>query len=196
MKIKHGQSKTRIYRIYQSMKQRCYNINSDNYKNYGGRGIIICKAWRDNFEIFYNWAIITGYKNDLTIDRINNDKNYTPSNCRWVNRKQQCNNFRRNRNITAFGETKTMKQWSEDIRCQTTYRGLKERLNRGLDAEAAIGIKCFNKRILAFGESKTAKEWSNDPRCVISDHRLLTRIRRGWNHEKAITTPIGVYHGK
>lgn len=63
------------------MKTRCYNPKSDNYKNWGGKGIIICEDWKINFMLFYKWAMSNGYKNNLTIDRINNDKNYEPDNC-------------------------------------------------------------------------------------------------------------------
>lgn len=79
----HGQSRTRLYTIWQGIKQRCYNQNSINYSNYGGRGITVCDEWNE-FEPFYEWSMINGYSSHLTIDRINPDGNYEPSNCRWV----------------------------------------------------------------------------------------------------------------
>lgn len=91
---KHHMTDTRLYRIWKGMKSRCYYPNNDNYDYYGGRGIEICEEWRDNFEEFRNWALQNSYNDDLSIDRIDVDGNYEPSNCRWVDWKTQCNNRR------------------------------------------------------------------------------------------------------
>lgn len=79
------------------MKERCYNKNAANYRNYGGRGISICNDWLNSFESFRNWAIENGYSDSLSIDRINVDGNYEPPNCRWATQKEQNNNKRNNR---------------------------------------------------------------------------------------------------
>ena len=104
--------KSRIYRCYRDMLNRCINQNIVNYKNYGGRGIIVCQEWQDDFMSFYNWSVANGYTNDLTIDRIDNNKGYSPDNCRWATRKEQCNNFRKNTFITYNNETKTISEWA------------------------------------------------------------------------------------
>ena len=78
--IIHGLRHTRLYRIWLQMKNRCFNINSERYADYGGRGITVCDEWRNDFTTFYNWAMSNGYSDDLTIDRINNNGNYEPSN--------------------------------------------------------------------------------------------------------------------
>jgi hypothetical protein len=80
----HGQRHTRLYRTWINMKQRCYNPNSKNYQWYGGKGIVVCGEWVDSFQHFMLWALVSGYSNDLTIDRIDAEEGYSPDNCQWV----------------------------------------------------------------------------------------------------------------
>lgn len=134
----HGMTNTRIFRIWSGMKFRCYIPSSSGYENYGGRGITICPEWlgEHGFENFYNWSMKNGFRAGLTIDRINNDGNYEPPNCRWTDKINQCNNRRSNRFLTARGETHTVAEWSR-------ITGLKsatiiQRLNRGDDGEMAL----------------------------------------------------------
>lgn len=109
--ITHGQTNTRLYKIWISMKERCYNPARNNYYLYGGRGITICDEWL-NFENFYHWSIDNKYSNELTIDRIDNDLDYSPSNCRWVTNREQANNKRNNRIIEYNKERHTLEEWS------------------------------------------------------------------------------------
>lgn len=123
----HGQSKTRLYGIWCKMLSRCTNKKLWNYKNYGGRGITICTEWQ-SFEPFYKWAMANGYRDDLTLDRKDNDGDYCPENCRWVTQKEQQNNKRSNRLLTYNGETRTLTKWSEITGLSATCICL--RLNR------------------------------------------------------------------
>lgn len=107
--------KTRIYSIYKGMKDRCRYKTNDNYERYGGRGIRVCEEWLADYMNFYNWAINNGYKEGLTLDRIDPNKNYEPDNCRWATYKEQANNTRRNNFITYNGETHTLTEWAEKL---------------------------------------------------------------------------------
>lgn len=112
---KHGHCKTRLYRIWGSMVQRCENPNNKAYSNYGGRGISICSEWRDDFETFYRWSISNGYNNDLQIDRINNHAGYSPENCRFVTRTENSRNRRCTKMVTFMGETKPLPSLCEEL---------------------------------------------------------------------------------
>ena len=129
----HGKANTRLYTIYKSMKDRCYSVKHKSYSNYGGKGIEICDEWLEDFMNFYNWAHNNGYKDNLTIDRIDSKGNYEPNNCRWATSKEQANNTSRNINITYQGETRTIKQWSEHL--GINYYTLLRRYNSGWNAE-------------------------------------------------------------
>ena len=137
-RVTHGLSRHPLYSRWRIMIRRCHNENNDNYKYYGGRGIRVCDEWRNSLEQFYKWGIDNGWKDGLELDRIDTNGNYEPSNCRWVTKKINGNNTRTNRFITAFGETKTMMQWSEDNRCKVSYDTFKVRIKLGWNAELAI----------------------------------------------------------
>lgn len=109
----HGKYKTRLYRIWNNMKDRCYNEKCAEYYCYGGRGIKVCDEWLHDFIAFYNWSMDNGYRDDLTIDRKDVNGNYCPENCRWATLKDQLNNTSRNHRITYNGETHTMAEWAE-----------------------------------------------------------------------------------
>ncbi len=112
---KHNKSNTRLYNIWHTMKQRCYYEKHKSFNIYGGRGIRMCQEWRNNFQAFYDWAISNGYAEDLTIDRVDINGDYEPSNCRWVTMKEQSNNKRNNHLIEYNGKVKTVSQWADEI---------------------------------------------------------------------------------
>ena len=109
--IRHGQAGTRLYVIWKNMKKRCFKPQDKKYPRYGGRGITICEAWLE-FGPFYEWAMASGYQDNLTIDRIDNDKGYSPENCRWASKTEQANNTCRNAYVTVLGQTHSVAEWA------------------------------------------------------------------------------------
>ena len=127
---KHGMTNNRIYYIYNSMKERCNLSSNRNYSKYGARGISVCDEWndKDGFCKFYEWALSNGYKDNLTLDRIDNNGNYEPSNCRWVSNIEQQNNKRNNIFVDMNGETHTIAEWSRILGCSygRAYKDLRK----------------------------------------------------------------------
>ena len=125
----HNLSNTRLYKIWSSMKDRCYNSNNVNYKNYGGRGIKVCSEWKKDFMNFYNWSIKNGYKSNLTIDRIDVNGNYEPDNCRWATIKEQVYNKRNTIRIKYNNKSYNLYELSKIYNISTM--NLYYRLKRG-----------------------------------------------------------------
>ena len=123
---KHGMTGTRIYKIWCHMNERCKAKTHKQYSDYGGRGIKVCDEWSD-FSTFFNWAKNNGYKEELTLDRIDNNGGYFPSNCRWADVFTQQNNQRRTVRISVGDVTKTLSEWSNEtgIKKATIYSRLR-----------------------------------------------------------------------
>ena len=116
--IKYGDSRERIHNIWYLMKYRCENPSSPAYKNYGGRGIKVCEEWAEEYDGYFRfkqWSLEHGYTEELTIDRIDNDGDYSPDNCRWVGVAEQANNKRTNIMIEYDGKIQTLSQWSRKL---------------------------------------------------------------------------------
>lgn len=128
---------SRLYKVWIEMKNRCNNPNNNRYKNYGSKGIKVCKEWCDDYMSFYKWAIDNGYKENkykkYTVDRICNSKGYNPQNCRLLSIQEQQNNRTNNCFITYKGETHTVSQWSRKykINVQTIF----SRIRKGVPVE-------------------------------------------------------------
>lgn len=118
------------------MKDRCYNPNNKSYSFYGGRGIAICEEWLNDFVAFFNWANNNGYSEELTIDRIDTNGDYSPQNCRWIDRGAQANNTRRNVYITLGNETKTLTEWCRIL--DVAYNSVQTRVYKGWDVKEAL----------------------------------------------------------
>ena len=135
---RHGGCGTRLYRIFRSMRERCERPRHMHYASYGGRGIKVCPEWRGNFAAFREWATSHGYADNLSIDRIDNDRGYSPDNCRWVDTRAQGNNRRTCHLLTVSGQTHTISQWAKLTGIGKTT--IKERMRRGWSAERALGV--------------------------------------------------------
>lgn len=118
--IKLPDGYSHLGRIFYQMKRRCYDKSSNRYYRYGGRGIKICDEWLSDINCFRRWAVENGYKEGLSIDRIDNDKDYCPDNCRWVTPEEQCNNTSRTVMIEYNGKKQTITQWANELNIPTS----------------------------------------------------------------------------
>lgn len=143
IKTINGLSKTKLYRTYANIKQRCYNKNNFEYKNYGARGIIMCDEWKNDFLNFYNWAIQNGYKEELTIDRINVNGNYEPNNCRWITMKEQYHNRTDNLYYIVNNEKKCLAELCKEY--NMPYKTVRARLKRNNDIISALNTPIKTK---------------------------------------------------
>lgn len=154
---KHGNSKEKLYRRWKSIRSRCNDPKNISWKNYGGRGIKVCDEWNKDYTAFKDWAILHGYRQDLTIDRINNDGDYCPENCRFVKRDVQARNRRNNRFLTISGVTKVAKDWAKES-C-VGYDAILHRIKDGLEPEKIIFEPSLLERDKATGRYTRKAGW-------------------------------------
>lgn len=176
----------KLYQKWSGMRSRCYNPNAIGYKNYGGRGIKVCAEW-DDYGVFRKWAIDNGYKEGLTIDRIDVDGNYEPSNCRFTTTKEQNNNRRTTNFHTYNGKTQSEMKWAEEY--GISYGALKTRLENGWEFERALTSPVVHNEILIEynGQTHPLKRWARIYGMCPST--VKGRMDRGWSFEEAISTP-------
>lgn len=158
----HGMRYTRLYRIWNLMIQRCSNEKLPYFDRYGGRGIRVCEEWK-TFEVFAEWARKSGYKDGLSIDRINVEGNYEPQNCKWSTEIEQARNKRTSRFITINGETKTVAEFAEIS--GIPYKTLQRRIYTGCMEEnllAPVGYYHQDNLVEINGEKKTINAWARE----------------------------------
>lgn len=171
------------------MRNRCNSPTNPRYNDYGGRGINICKEW-DKFCVFEEWAVNNGYGEKLTIERKDNDKNYSPYNCVWATYKTQGNNSRHCHYLTLGSERKTMKQWAEHY--GINYYTLRSRITicKWTIEKALDDLSNQSKRYVTYGgKTLSVIDWAKEtgiPCVVLSDR--LNKLK--WSVEKALTTPV------
>jgi hypothetical protein len=134
---RHGAAGSKLYGTWKSLRNRCFNPRNARYKDYGARGITVDERWAE-FPAFRDWALASGFKPGLTVDRVDVDGPYAPENCRLVPMAAQARNRRDTVRLEAFGQTKLALEWAEDPRCSVSARTLRGRVQRGWPAEAAI----------------------------------------------------------
>ena len=180
----HGMTGTRIYETWKNMKRRCDEPSNKSYAIYGGRGITYDDRW-SLFEPFYE-DMKDGYADDLTLDRIDPDLNYTKENCRWSDKEEQANNTRTNHLVTYKGETLTMSQMARKHGIKVDL--LKGRLYKGWTVKDAIETVTEPETLTYLGKTKTVTEWAE--KNGMTYHQLKKRLMRGWDVERAITQPL------
>lgn len=136
MQEQHGMCNTRLYSIWESMKTRCANPNHKSYVDYGGRGISVCETWGNSFTAFMEWAVENGYQDDLTLDRIDNGKGYSPENCKWSTAVEQARNRRTSTVITFNGRSCVLEEWAEMT--GVSSRTISRRVKAGWVVEDAL----------------------------------------------------------
>ena len=160
---KHGLSKTKLYRVWSSIKDRCYRDGCKGYIDYGIRGIVMCDEWKSDFQAFYTWAMNNGYKRELSIDRIDVDGDYEPSNCRWATIKEQSRNRRDTLYVEYNGEKRTLIEVSEEV--GISYGKMYARIfEMGKSLEEAIAMKGYSEN-----KCKHRKEKINGEILTISE---------------------------
>ena len=185
--ITHGATDTKEYTVWEGMRARCRNQNKQDFKNYGGRGIKVCDRWINSFENFIEDMGLC--PENLTIERIDNDGNYSPENCRWGTRKEQALNRRSNNILTHEGVSKTISEWAEMLNVERS--AIAHRLERGWSVEDALEKPFENKKhkLVAFnGIVDTLTGWGK--RLGGSQELIRTRLKLGWSIEKSLSIPI------
>ena len=188
---KHKMTGTRLYSIWLGIKSRCTNPEAECYDRYGGRGIYICNEWENNFETFMKWALNNGYEKNLQIDRINNNDDYKPDNCRWVDIKTQCNNRRSNIIVEYNDEKYTLMQLAEKL--DMNYGMLHARYKRGDRGARLIrpkGKGRQNKRGKENNKTKITKKQAIEIKERIKNDEVCTHIAKDMGISKYIVYDI------
>lgn len=175
---KHGMSRTRLANTFANMKSRCYNPKDKFYKDWGGRGIKIYDEWLSDRTKFYEWAMSNGYKEDLSIERIDVNGDYCPENCCWIPVRQQAWNRRNSRMFTYNGERKCLSEWCKVL--NVDERVVRARISRGASFEEAITAP-VKKGVMA----QKCRE------AGVNYHTVISRMRNhGMSFEEALSAPF------
>jgi len=198
---RRGQKRPRLYGIWIGMRRRCNSPKCKDYCRYGDRGILVCEEWNSSFQNFYDWAITNGYSDNLTIERKDVNKGYSPNNCTWIIAGQQAYNRRTNHKIALNGKKMTISEWAKEYGLQKTT--LRARLMAGWNIEEAVKLPSQyssptargNHPVTFGGETHTLTEWSKIT--GVPPYTISGRLKRGWNIKAALfQTPTNKYKSK
>lgn len=189
-KEQHGLSRTPTYRTWNSMRQRCYDPNHPAYPRYGGRGICVCERWLDSILAFVE--DMGERPSGLTLERIDNEGDYSPQNCKWATAKEQANNTRKTRYVTVDGKRELAREVAAENDISPSQ--LSVRLANGWTVEQAAGLEehYIKSAITINGETMTMAQWAK--RAGISRQAVSQRLQWGWPIEKALLAPRGTKH--
>ena len=187
---RHGLSKHPLYEVWSSIKKRCYNKNAKCYHRYGGRGIFMCEEWKNDFKMFYDWAINNGYQTGLEIERKNNNKGYWPRNCKWITHYEQMSNTNQNRFITYNNKTQTVMQWSRETGIgESTIRQRLDDYKWSIEKTLTTPARNIDiSKILFNNKEQSLSDWCKE--LNLNYFAIWNRLAKGWSIEKTLTTIV------
>lgn len=184
----HGKKGTKIYRIWRGIKDRCCNERCAQYHRYGGRGIQICETWRNSFQAFYDdMGDVPESKH--SIERIDNDRGYCKSNCRWASMREQSRNKCNTHRLTFKGKTRSLSEWADKLKIPD--HRIRQRINRGWSVSRALTVPSLysTRTVIEFdGRSLTIGQWARH--INIHHSTLLSRLREGWSVHRSLKSPL------
>ena len=186
---RHGMTRTRIYRIWQNMRARCYRKANHNYHSYGGRGIIVCEKWKNSFSAFYA-DVGLPTSNNHSLNRTDNDGPYSPENCTWVTQQEQMNNTRVSHYLEYRGKKLTISQWARKLNIGRAV--IQQRLKHGWSVTETLSRKVDKmgtvpKQHSYDGRSLTLRQWAKE--IGVHTDTLQSRLKRGYTIEQALLKP-------
>lgn len=175
----HRMSKTRLYKIYNKIKERCYTPSCERYKNYGGRGIVMCKEWLDDFMSFHEWAVNNGYEDHLSIERIDIDGNYCPENCKWITMKEQAYNKQNTFWVEYNGEHISLSKLLKQLGLYNKMGAIKKRMSvNGIPLEDAIKVNNRKETNIMTIKHKLIKSRMANMKITIDDLSTISEISK------------------
>ena len=177
----------KLQKVFRSMIYRYYNENNRVYKYYGGKGVTICDEWLQSFDNFYNWALLNGYKEGLSIDRIDVNGSYSPKNCRWATMEEQSRNRTNTVLVEYNGKKMTLREWSEELNISLST--ISKRKHNGYSDKEIIEGRPKRKRVANIylqynGKTLSIREWSKE--LNTKEGTIRTRLDRGWSIEESL----------
>lgn len=183
----HGMSRTKEYQVWCSMNERCRNPNNRHYRDYGGRGIVVCEEWKEDFVVFHDYMGDLPFKG-ATVDRINNELGYFPGNVKWSTQTEQARNRRNNTMLTYNGKTQSMSAWAEEA--GMGHSTIQTRMKLGWPIDKVLTEPVDNEpRLITYdGRTQRVAAWARE--MGIDRAAIRSRLELGWDIDRAFTQPV------